>query len=173
MMYGILDEQVGVNNAGEARPDGQLKYSDQKWGYGGNFGILVEPKSGTRFGLTYLTEVKLDFAAVPEFSGLGPVLQAFLVSRGLTTNEMSLSMTIPQMVMFSTYHEINPRWAVMGNVGWQDWSRFGKAEVGINSEHPLEPHRGQRLQRHVARGPGGAVPPGRRLPLDVFRGRCL
>lgn len=136
MMYGILDEQVAVNNAGEARPDGQLKYSDQKWGYGGNFGILVEPRSGTRFGLTYLTEVKLDFAAVPEFGGLGPVLQAFLAGRGLTTNEMSLGMTVPQMVMFSAYHEINPRWAVMGNVGWQDWSRFGKVDVGINSSTP-------------------------------------
>ncbi len=136
MMYGILDEQVAVNNAGEARPDGQLKYSDQKWGYGGNFGVLVEPKPGTRFGLTYLTEVKLDFAAVPEFSGLGPVLQAFLAGRGLTTNEMSLGMTVPQMVMFSVYHEINPRWAVMGNAGWQDWSRFGKVDVGINSSTP-------------------------------------
>lgn len=58
----------------------------------------MEPRSGTRFGLTYLTEVKLDFAAVPEFGGLGPVLQAFLAGRGLTTNEMSLGMTVPQMV---------------------------------------------------------------------------
>ena len=136
MMYGMLDEQVAVNNAGEARPDGQLKYDDQKWGYGGNFGILVEPRPGTRFGLTYLTEVKLDFASVPEFSGLGPVLQAFLVSQGLTTNEMDLSMTVPQMVMFSAYHEIDRQWAVMGNVGWQDWSRFGKVDVGINSSTP-------------------------------------
>ena len=136
MMYGMLDEQVAVNNAGEARPDGQLKYDDKKWGYGGNFGILVEPKPGTRFGLTYLTEVKLDFAAVPEFSGLGPLLQAFLAGQGLTTNEMDLSMTVPQMVMFSAYHEINPLWAVMGNVGWQNWSRFGKVDVGINSSTP-------------------------------------
>ena len=75
MMYGMLDEQVAINNVGEARPDGQLKYDDQKWGYGANLGILVEPKPGTRFGLTYLTEVKLDFAAVPEFSGLGPALE--------------------------------------------------------------------------------------------------
>ena len=35
LMYGMLDEQVAINNAGEARPDGQLKYDDQKWGYGG------------------------------------------------------------------------------------------------------------------------------------------
>ena len=136
MMYGYIDSEIAINNIGEARPDGKLKYDDSRWGYGANLGILVEPKPGTRFGLTYLSEVKLDFAAVPEFSGLGPVLQALLVSRGLTTNELDLSMTVPQMVMFSAYHEINPKWAVMGNVGWQNWSRFGQVDVGINSSNP-------------------------------------
>jgi long-chain fatty acid transport protein len=135
-MYGYTEAEIAINNAGESRPDGQMKYDDGDWGYGGNFGILVEPKPGTRFGLTYLTEVKLDFSAVPDFSGLGPVLEALLRSRGLTTASMDLSMTVPQMVMFSAYHELNQKWAVMGNVGWQDWSRFGKVDVGINSADP-------------------------------------
>ncbi len=136
MMYGYLDTQVAINNIGEARPDGQLKYDDNRWGYGVNLGILVEPMLGTRFGLTYLSEVKLDFSAVPEFSGLGPVLEALLRSRGLTTNDLDLSMTVPQMVMFSAYHELNPQWAIMGNIGWQNWSRFGQVDVGINSSNP-------------------------------------
>ena len=136
MMYGYLDNQVAINNIGDSRPDGQLKYDDDNWGYGGNFGILMEPKPGTRFGLTYLTEVKLDFSATPEFSGLGPLLEAVLRNRGLTTNNLDLSMTVPQMVMFSIYHELNPKWAVMGNLGWQDWSRFGKVDIQINSSDP-------------------------------------
>ncbi len=136
LMYGYVESEIAVNNAGESRPDGQLKYDDSQWGYGVNLGVLVEPKPGTRFGLTYLSEVKLDFSAVPEFSGLGPVLQALLTSRGLTTNNLDLSMTVPQMVMFSAYHEINQSWAVMGNVGWQNWSRFGQVDVGINSSNP-------------------------------------
>jgi len=138
LMYGYLDTEVGINNIGDARPDGKLKYDDSEWGYGGNFGILVEPKQGTRFGLTYLTEVKLDFSAVPEFSGLGAGLEALLRSRGLTSSSMDLSMTVPQMVMFSAYHELNAKWAVMGNVGWQDWSRFGKVDVGINTSDPRD-----------------------------------
>jgi long-chain fatty acid transport protein len=136
MMYGYLDNQIAVNNVGAARPDGQLKYDDNRWGYGANLGILVEPMPGTRFGLTYLSEVKLDFSAVPEFSGLGPVLEALLRSRGLTTNNLDLGMTVPQMVMFSAYHEMNKQWAIMGNIGWQDWSRFGYVDVGINSSNP-------------------------------------
>ncbi len=136
MMYGYLDARLAINNIGESRPDGQLKYDDSKWGYGANLGILVEPKPGTRFGLTYLSEVKLDFSAVPEFSGLAPGLEALLRSRGLTTSSMDLSMTVPQMVMFSAYHELNAKWAIMGNIGWQDWSRFGQVDVGINSSNP-------------------------------------
>jgi long-chain fatty acid transport protein len=137
IMYGILDSQVAVNNIGEARPDGQLKYDDNKWGFGANLGVLVEPKPGTRFGLTYLSEVKLDFSAVPEFSGLGPGLEALLRSKGLMTSSMDLGMTVPQMVMFSAYHEVNDKWAIMGNVGWQNWSRFGKVDVGVNSSDPV------------------------------------
>jgi long-chain fatty acid transport protein len=71
MMYGYLDNEVAVNNVGDVRPDGQMKLKDTEWGYGGNFGVLVEPVTGTRLGLTYLTEVSLKFSAVPEFSGLG------------------------------------------------------------------------------------------------------
>ena len=136
MMYGYLDSEIAINNIGEARPDGKLKYDDNQWGYGANLGVLVEPMPGTRFGLTYLSEVKLDFSAVPEFSRLGPALQRVLVNQGLTTNDLDLKMNVPQMVMFSAYHEINQRWAIMGNVGWQDWSRFGKVDVGINSSNP-------------------------------------
>ena len=130
LMYGYLDTEVGINNVGDARPDGKLKYDDSEWGYGGNFGILVEPKPGTRFGLTYLTEVKLDFGAKPDFSGLGPGLTVLL--GGLATRNLDLSMTVPQMVMFSAYHELSAKWAILGNVGWQDWSRFGKVDVSVS-----------------------------------------
>ena len=31
-----------------------------------------------------------------------------------------------QSVMFSAYHQLTDSWAIMGNIGWQDWSDFGK-----------------------------------------------
>ncbi len=136
IMYGYLDTQIAVNNIGEARPDGQLKLNDNRWGYGANLGILVEPWQGTRFGLTYLSEVKLDFSAQPQFSGLGPLLQLALNNRGLLTGSIDMSMTVPQMVMFSGYHELNRQWAIMGNVGWQNWSQFGKVDVQVNTNNP-------------------------------------
>jgi long-chain fatty acid transport protein len=136
IMYGYLDSTIAINNIGDARPDGQLKLNDNRWGYGANLGILVEPWLGTRFGLTYLSEVKLDFSAQPQFSGLGPGLQAALNSRGLLTGSIDMNMKVPQMVMFSAYRDLNRQWAVMGNVGWQNWSQFGKVDVQVNSNNP-------------------------------------
>jgi long-chain fatty acid transport protein len=136
LMYGYLSDQAAINNIGDTRPDGQLKYKDDTWGYGANLGILLEPQKGTRFGLTYLSEVKLEFSDVPEYSGLGPGLRAALAANGLLSSSLDLKLTVPQMLMFSAYHELNSKWAVMGNLGWQDWSRFGRAEVGINTDNP-------------------------------------
>jgi len=42
-------------------------------------------------------------------------------------------MTDPQSVMLGVYHEINERFAVMGDVGWQNWDAFGKVDVGVDS----------------------------------------
>jgi long-chain fatty acid transport protein len=42
-------------------------------------------------------------------------------------------MTIPQALMLSGYHQLNPRWAIMGNIGWQDWSEFGKQDLTLRS----------------------------------------
>lgn len=136
MMYGYVDNQVAVNNVLPSNADGQLKYTDREWGFGGNFGIMVTPMAGTRLGLTYLTEVDLDFSAAPEFSGLDPVLQSQLNARGLTTNNLDINMHVPQMVMFSAFQDLNEKWSVMGNVGWQNWSRFGQVEIGVNSVDP-------------------------------------
>ena len=44
---------------------------------------------------------------------------------------------MPQGVNASLYREIDPRWAVLGSAGWQQWSKFGEVEVGIDSNNPV------------------------------------
>jgi len=136
VMYASLEEEMAINNVGERLPDGELKIKDNTWGYGANLGLLYELDKKTRFGINYLSEVKLDFSDTPQFTGTGPLLTAALRARGLTTADIDLSVWVPQMAMFSVYRELNNRWAIMGDVGWQDWSRFGKVDVSINSNNP-------------------------------------
>jgi long-chain fatty acid transport protein len=133
-LYGVMEEKVAVNNILDTLPDGELEVEDEDWTVQYNLGLLLEPGKGTRFGLTYLSEADLDFEDRVEFSGLGPGLQTILASRGLLDAKLDLGMTMPQAVMLSAYHECTDRLALMGNVGWQDWSQFGKVDVTVSSD---------------------------------------
>jgi long-chain fatty acid transport protein len=132
-----LHQTVGINNAavpGQAGlSDGELKFEDDAVGYGFNLGVLLEPTPDTRFGITYRSEVKLEFKDVANLSGLGPVFQGLLNLSGLAGSRVDIDMTVPQAVMVSGYHQITPAWAIVGNIGWQEWSEFGKQVIGLQS----------------------------------------
>ena len=128
-MYGYLKNETGINNIFGA--DGKLSMSDGTWGWGGNLGLMYEATPGTRFGLTYSSQVKLDFEPQARFSGTGPLLTALLNARGLNRTTVDLGITVPQQVMGSVFHTVNDRLALLGNVGWQQWSKFGYVEVGL------------------------------------------
>jgi long-chain fatty acid transport protein len=133
-MYGKLHNQVAINNIGGT--DAQLVLDDYKWGFGANVGILYEPSRNTRFGLVWNSEVKLDFSAPTEFSGLSRGLETVLGNRGLLSTNIDLGVTVPQGVNASFFHQVDDRWALLGSVGWQQWSKFGEVEVGIDSNDP-------------------------------------
>jgi long-chain fatty acid transport protein len=135
VMYGIFDTKVAVNNV--IGTDGRLELDDKAWGLGANVGVLYEAAPGSRVGITYTSPVKLDFAAQAKWSGLAPALQALLRSRGLLDANVDLGVTVPQGVMASLYHEVDPRWAILGNVGWQQWSKFGRLDIGVDSSDPV------------------------------------
>jgi long-chain fatty acid transport protein len=136
-MYGILKNKVAINNALPGVADGQLNLDDNTWGWGVNLGLLYELDARTRFGLTYNSQVDLDFKAPAEFSGLAPGLQTVLTNAGLLNASVDLGIKVPQGVMGSVFHQLNDRWAVLGSLGWQQWSKFGKAEVGVDSSNPV------------------------------------
>jgi long-chain fatty acid transport protein len=138
IMYAELKQKVAINNAavpGQASlADGELRLEDEDTAYGFNLGTLLEPRPGTRFGITYRSEIDLEFEDVASVSGIGPVLQGLFAMTGLAGSQVDLKMTVPQAVMVSGYHQATPRWAIVGNIGWQEWSKFGKQEIGLQLE---------------------------------------
>jgi len=137
-VYGVFKQQVAINNLLPAAADGRLEVDDKSWGFGANLGLLYEVDPGTRVGLTWASQVDLDFRAPAQFSGLGPGLSALLASRGLLDAQLSIGTRIPQQVMASAFSQIDERWAVLGNVGWQQWSKFGQVAIGIdNTANPV------------------------------------
>jgi long-chain fatty acid transport protein len=136
-MYGMLEDKVAVNNLNPTLADGQLKVSDNVWGLGVNLGMLYEFSQDTRVGVAYTSEVKLGFKPNADFSGIGPALSTVLNARGLSGARVNLDMYVPQTVMASLYTQMSPHWAVLAGAGWQQWSRFGKVDVSVESSNPL------------------------------------
>jgi long-chain fatty acid transport protein len=132
IVYGKLNSKTGINDVLDGG-NASIDISSQDIGYGGIAGILLEPAEGTRFGVTYTSQVKLDFKEKPTTNNLGPLLKGALDVSGLTGAKVDLGLTIPNQVMVSGYHDLTESVAIMGNVVWQQWSEFGKPNLEVDS----------------------------------------
>lgn len=136
LVYGELSQDVAVNNNPlgiGSTPDGTLKVDSDDIGFGYNLGVLVEPRAGTRLGLTYRSEVDLQFDDAVKASNLSLFWSGLLDSVLGPGRKTDLELTIPQAVMFSVYHQLNDQWALLGNIGWQEQSAFGKTNISLAS----------------------------------------
>jgi long-chain fatty acid transport protein len=126
--YVLFSYTTAINNLLDRLPDGRLKFKDDDIGFGGNVGILAELSDQTRFGLTYRSPVDFTYKDRLKLTNTGPLLSRLL------DKKVALDQTAPQTVMVSGYHAITDRWAIMGNVGWQNWEQFGNVDVTVSSD---------------------------------------
>jgi len=133
LVYGELDAETNINNQLDSLGDGRMKFKDTDTDTGWNAGLLIEPLAGTRVGLTYISKVDLKYEDKISYNGLGPGLEFLLTQSGLKNAESVFDFTLPNQVMLSGYHELNPDLALMADLGWQNWSQFGEIGVSIDS----------------------------------------
>jgi long-chain fatty acid transport protein len=137
--YGIFNQTVAINNTpiflpGTSGPDGELKIDTTDWTFQGNLGVLWEGEGGTRVGLQYLTSADLEFSDVPEFNGLRPALEAALSVAGVLDTKLDIGIEMPQAVRIGFHSGLGESWRVMGDVGWEEWSKFGKLDILLDSD---------------------------------------
>lgn len=129
-MYGMLQTQTAIDRSPldrTDRNDGQLKYKDNTWGYGANLGVIYAPQPGTRIGLAYTSKVDLDFEDGLDVKGSGPLTNRL---NGLNTK---IDTQVPQTVTLSLFQQLDPKWAMLATVNWQDWSQFGEVGVQVDT----------------------------------------
>ena len=122
---GYLQEKKRVANVDPARGDGMLSYSDTDFAVQGNFGIMIEPDKRTRVGLRYLSEAKLNFKDGLQLSNVGPVISR---AKGAS---LKLGVRMPQTVNVALFHQLTDQWALLGDIGWESWSRFGEINAQV------------------------------------------
>ncbi len=123
-----LDFATALGNP--ALSDGRARIGGDDWGFGGNFGVLVEPWQGTRFGAAYRSHIDHELDGDARFRTPAAVAAAF------PNTGVSAKLTTPESVSFGAYHDINDKWAIMGEAAWTRWSRFEDLRIKFDSDQP-------------------------------------
>ncbi|MBT8365420.1 MAG: outer membrane protein transport protein [Deltaproteobacteria bacterium] len=128
LTLGYLKDKAEVKSRIPGKDDGRFEFSDTDFTVQWNFGIMIEPSDGTRIGVRYLTETDLDFKDKPDFSNVASIFDRI--------PRLDLGMKMPQSIMAGIYHRLNDQWAILGSVGWDDWSRFALVNIDTSGTVP-------------------------------------
>ena len=71
------------------------------------------------------------FNSPAEFAGLAPGVSAALNKAGLLNSSIAVGIKVPQEVMASLFTQVDDRWTLLASFGWQQWSKFGQIQLGI------------------------------------------
>lgn len=130
--------------AGLAAPGSQItKLKGDEWGYGWNAGILYELDKNNRWGLTYRSEVKIDFdgdykSNIPSQANAIPGAgTAFPWGTSGSTIPGSLTLNLPEMWEISGYNRVAPQWAVHYSMAYTSWSQFQELKATGNNGQTL------------------------------------
>ena len=136
LMYGYFRTEVAVNNnvLGLAdREDGQLEYKDTDVGLGFNIGVLYRLNERTKLGLAYTSKVDLEFEDKASLDDISNPLLNLALQRA-NPSSLEIDMEVPQTAVISLAYDLDSQWKLLGSLGWQDWSEFGKIGVEVDTD---------------------------------------
>lgn len=117
--------------------DGSVKVEGHDWSYGFNLGALFQVSPETRIGVAYRSKISHELsggnASFSKPAGLpGPIA----ASPTFTDSGAKASITLPESFSLSVFSQINPQWAVLGDVTWTRWSRFKELRIRFDNGAP-------------------------------------
>lgn len=137
VMYASLDYKLAAPTGGSS--DGRISLDGDDVAFGFNLSTLVELSPQTRLGVSYQSEIELEFSGDLDVDPLG-------VSFGSDTE-----LTLPQFIRVGIYHELDEQFAILGTVGWDDWSELDALYISTEAGSADVP-RDWRDTYHIAGG---------------------
>ena len=116
-MYAKLEETVA---APPPIGTGQVEIDGDDVGFGFDVGALFEFSEHTRMGIVYLSKQEPTFGGDVKISPVG-------IETGIDA-----SVTFPQSIRASIYHDLNAQWALLGSAGWENWSDFENITISTS-----------------------------------------
>lgn len=94
------------------------------WTLGWHAGVLYQFSPATRVGLAYHSKVSASLSGDSEFEGPLASIATDGATDEIKSNNAKTSIDLPSTTSLSVYHDLNPRWAVMGTLNYTTWSVF-------------------------------------------------
>jgi len=90
-----------------------------------NLSTLFELSESTRIGLSYISETEFDYAGDVTRNPSGQV------------GAVDTTLTLAALLRAGFHHDFNDRIAVVGTLGWEDWSALNKQFITVGSLNPF------------------------------------
>ena len=122
--------QQALNNT----KDGHASMDGDDWGFGFNLGYLYQMNEGTRFGIAYRSSIshKLKGDTIWDFSQVSnnAAVNAFISKASNKVNSEALvEVRTPETLSVNAFHQMDERWALMGDVTWTRTSRLQNLDI--------------------------------------------
>ena len=116
--------------------DGFVKITGSDWSLGWNLGAMYHPTPHTHVGVAYRSRIAHAFEGDADFS-VPKSARAIVKPTGqLRDTAANANVTFPDSASLGAFHEINPKWAVMGDVTWTHWELFRR--LAVNFANPKQ-----------------------------------
>ncbi len=124
---------VGAPGIGSTALDGKAVVSGEDWGFGFNAGMLYEVTTKTRVGIAFRSRITHNIDGDAKFYVPGS-LQDTPIAAVFQAQGVKATLTVPETLSLSLFHQATDRLDLMTDVTWTNWSRF--EVLDLNFENP-------------------------------------
>ncbi len=114
-----------------AATDGLLTLKETGFAVGYNLGVLLQPTPTTRVGLAYRSGITQKLSGDATIAGLSGPLAG---QNGVF--DVSTELDLPAIASLAVSQQLSPKWTLLGEVQWFDWSAFQELRVQFADGRP-------------------------------------
>jgi long-chain fatty acid transport protein len=135
--------------------DGKANITADDWSWGYNLGLLFQATDATRIALAYRSKISHHLQGKGSFDiPDNGAVQTVASVGGFANGDLDGKVTLPESASFAVHHQINAKWAIMGDASWTRWSRFQALTINSTDSTRLNSNKEEKWDNNMRYGIG-------------------
>ena len=135
--------------------DGKANVTADDWSWGYNLGLIFQATEATRIALAYRSKISHHLKGKGSFDiPDNAAVQGTASATGFSDGSLDGKVTLPESASFAVHHQINAKWAIMGDASWTRWSRFQDLTINSTDSSRLSSSKAERWDNNMRYGLG-------------------